>query len=162
MKVAQEILQRLGEKVRSMKRCSKCRVFKPKSEFFSDRSKPDGLRGTCKSCFSLTVKEYRKSHRKGLAAYYRRYYAGHRDAVKRSKLKWAKRNPDCVRAINRKWAKKWASQNPDLKTGRDVRIWLSQGTPFPSAFWPAALVQAVVRIRKLQRTYAKTKIHLPG
>lgn len=42
-----------------MKTCSKCKETKPMSEFYKDRSKKDGLRSWCKSCF----KRYRKSEK---------------------------------------------------------------------------------------------------
>ena len=36
-----------------MKRCSKCQIEKPLTEFYKDSSCRDGLRSSCKSCFLL-------------------------------------------------------------------------------------------------------------
>lgn len=43
------------------KRCTKCKVFKPRSEFYKKASRPDGLRGWCKACDKAGVTSWRKT-----------------------------------------------------------------------------------------------------
>lgn len=40
-----------------MKRCSKCKVEKPRSEFGKDKRRPDGLYPQCRECKSTAHKE---------------------------------------------------------------------------------------------------------
>ena len=40
-----------------MKRCSKCKVEKPRSEFGKDKRRPDGLYPQCRECKSAAHKE---------------------------------------------------------------------------------------------------------
>lgn len=44
-----------------MKRCTKCGVEKPFSEYYNDRAKKDGLHSQCKSCHSVRAKAYQNS-----------------------------------------------------------------------------------------------------
>ena len=45
-----------------MKRCSKCRQRKPRSEFSKDRSRKDGLQNRCKPCNRKIVKKWAKEN----------------------------------------------------------------------------------------------------
>jgi len=69
------------------KRCSKCKEVKPVSEFYKDRSRPDGYMYSCKACRKVRYAEYREEHREEIAAqrkeydaaYNKEYYKEHRD-----------------------------------------------------------------------------------
>jgi hypothetical protein len=43
-----------------MKKCTKCGVEKPLSEFYKDKSRPSGQRNSCKSCDKLKSHLWRK------------------------------------------------------------------------------------------------------
>jgi hypothetical protein len=46
-----------------MKRCTKCGVSKPESEFYAAKGGKDGLRGDCKSCFAARAREWYAKNR---------------------------------------------------------------------------------------------------
>lgn len=64
-----------------MKTCSKCRQEKPRSEFYKDRARPDGLYTSCKSCHYERTSTWRRENRELVREREReRYYAeGHRE-----------------------------------------------------------------------------------
>jgi hypothetical protein len=52
-----------------LKRCYKCGIEKPKSEFYKDKTTRDGLSNKCKSCSSITNREWRTKHKEHLLEY---------------------------------------------------------------------------------------------
>jgi hypothetical protein len=80
-----------------MKVCNKCRIQKEEIEFAQDKTRKDGLRHTCKTCYSLYSKSYYKlnstqilaRHRErssNIAVYNKNYTLQHRE----SRLKYFK------------------------------------------------------------------------
>jgi len=57
-----------------MKKCSKCKIEKPYSEFSKHKKKKDGYQPFCKSC----NKEYKKQYQKDNAERYKEYYKEYR------------------------------------------------------------------------------------
>ena len=45
-----------------MKHCYKCKEVKAKTEFYKDKSKPDGLEGLCKVCTNIKNKAWRQAN----------------------------------------------------------------------------------------------------
>ena len=94
-----------------MKRCSTCKVEKPLTEFYKDKTKKDGLRSQCKSC----VKSYYEANKDKLKSYYKAnkdkvksYYEANKDKVKsyyeanKDKVKdYQKANKDNINARRR-------------------------------------------------------------
>ena len=72
------------------KRCYKCGEVKPRSEFYKDRSRSDGLDPRCKSCTKAHKAAWRKANPEK-----------HREGFR----KWAKANPEKHRERKRKWRK---------------------------------------------------------
>jgi len=81
-----------------LKRCSKCKVWKPLSEFSKNKSRKDGLKYWCKQCQSKYSKgyyqknrkrelaqmyEYRKNHKKEI----NEYRKAHKDELRRQHSK---------------------------------------------------------------------------
>jgi hypothetical protein len=92
----------------SSKRCPKCGIEKPSSEFYLDKGRKHGLKVWCKSC-----------HGAGTQAAARRNPEGVRERARRRR----QRNPDRVRAVERKYhdthraerresQRKWREANP--------------------------------------------------
>jgi hypothetical protein len=44
-----------------MKKCTKCGIEKPQSEFYKDKSRPSGKRSSCKNCDKLKSHLWRKA-----------------------------------------------------------------------------------------------------
>jgi len=98
-----------------MKKCFKCDIEKPLTEFYKHKQMKDGRVNKCKSCNKSDVQENYKSnidnikeydrkramlpHRVKARSEYQKTHAG-ADAVKRSKLKYAKINPTKTKAKN--------------------------------------------------------------
>lgn len=73
-----------------LKRCSLCvQEFPATSEYFSsDKSRPDGLFGQCKTCRNKRQRERRAAHPERYTVYSRRRYLKDPAAVKRRVLEW--------------------------------------------------------------------------
>ena len=67
------------DRLAGVKRCSKCGIEQPVSEFYPAKGARDGLRGDCKTCF-----------RKRAAARYR----ANPEVVKERVRRWAQENPE--------------------------------------------------------------------
>ncbi|HUU19302.1 MAG TPA: hypothetical protein VMW72_19280 [Sedimentisphaerales bacterium] len=117
-----------------MKRCTKCKKLKSKSEFGKNRSRKDGLRVWCKKCYREYKRRYYRRDRGPVKRYFR-YEESHRtiDGVKQKRCakceKWKTEIQfgkyrygkdglgydckDCVRAYKRERYKK---EGKGLKT----------------------------------------------
>lgn len=49
-----------------MKKCTKCRINKPYSEFFKDSQKKSGIRPDCKVCNTFMATEYAKKNKQAV------------------------------------------------------------------------------------------------
>lgn len=57
-----------------MKRCYKCKLKKPESEFFKDRTHKDGLNSKCKVCQMKYFTEYRLKNKEKISKYQADWY----------------------------------------------------------------------------------------
>lgn len=98
------------------KTCPKCSEEKPRSEFFKNRSKKDGLAALCKVCQSASARVYREEHPK---------------VYRKASREWAERNPERVQANGRRYyeqnsehvrenSRRWRENHAELRT---YRIW---------------------------------------
>lgn len=82
------------------KRCSKCKQFKPISEFYRDQRRKDGHRSLCKVCHSKITKDYyqtkkgKEVNRKAESRYAKT------EKGKAKKKRYRQRNPEQVKARN--------------------------------------------------------------
>jgi len=70
-----------------MKTCSKCKRKKPRTGFYKDQNKIDGLRYQCKTCFNSYRKKYLKENTEKVkvkAASYRSYHKAEMKAYKKN------------------------------------------------------------------------------
>lgn len=127
------------ESIPPLKRCSKCGVEKPLSEFTKHKLSPGGMRGYCKACAAIgrrayyvrnaeqqreATRQYRQAHPDAIREYKREYHHRNRDTVnqdrrdqyqeqiqeRRAKARdYRQRNLDNKRALGRRWR----AQHPD-------------------------------------------------
>ena len=81
-----------------MKHCWKCDTSKPKVDFGSNKSKPDGLSTECRDCKRQQDREYA---------------ARNREAAKERANQWYATNKEYALARNKKYAKQWKQLNKD-------------------------------------------------
>ena len=62
-----------------IKKCTKCSVEKPFSEFNKDKNRKDGLYPNCKSCNSLYMRQYRQENKEKIAEAQRQYYQNNKE-----------------------------------------------------------------------------------
>lgn len=132
----------------STKTCNTCGQGFPRSEFFKDSSKPDGLRKSCKTCTNKSHRSYVDKNREFVASYKAAWWlpraeklreaarANYKKNAEHAKFvvsQWAKANREKVRAIKRKWKR----LNPEyerldaaarrLVAGRATPVWADLG-----------------------------------
>lgn len=67
-----------------MKKCPKCKLEKPLSDFYPDRRRTDGVRRECKECTKLARRIYGKTPRAHECAYIQRRNGGRFSCAKRN------------------------------------------------------------------------------
>lgn len=107
-----------------MKLCSKCKIEKPKSEFYRDKSSKDGLSYTCKSCVSERGKKWRETNRNRVQEYRKEYLLKNELAVREQILNKTKKamlfvqslKKPCVKCgENRPWVIQFHHIDPSTK-----------------------------------------------
>ena len=91
------------------KKCSRCLLNKPTSDFYKDKTKKDGFGSRCKLCAIEQAKEWRinnTSRRNHLAQEWRKK---NKDCINNRRRKWYHENESEVRSYQMAWRKK----NPD-------------------------------------------------
>lgn len=103
-----------------MKRCPKCRTEKPRSEFYRNKSKKDGLTSWCKTCAKQASRAWKAANPEKVRDYNRKWNA----ANPSYKREWNAANPEKCREYSREhyaanpekkrdYQREWAAANPD-------------------------------------------------
>lgn len=111
-----------------MKRCSKCGVEQPFSEFYKNRSRSDGLQHYCKPCKNSNSKvwhvanpEYDKAYQvansEAIEEKRKAHYELNREAILERNKKWSAANPEKKIASN----KKWSATNPEKVRAKEAK-----------------------------------------
>ena len=86
-----------------MKKCSKCGIEKPLSEFVKHKNCKDGYENTCKICVKQYKKEYRENNKDKIKEYYRdnkdnlkKYYEENKDKIKEYNKKYYEKNKEKI------------------------------------------------------------------
>ena len=82
-----------------MKKCSKCGIEKPLSEFVKHKNCKDGYENTCKICTKQYKKEYYRDNKDNLKEYYKEYRENNKDKIK----EYRENNKDKVKESNKKY-----------------------------------------------------------
>ena len=81
-----------------MKRCTKCKQLKPKSEFYKHKGTKDGLYTRCKICHIESVKRWSMKNRGYANRINRRWYERNRDIIQENRLIMKKEHPEIRKA----------------------------------------------------------------
>ena len=73
-----------------MKKCNKCKVEKPLTEFYKDKSRKDGLNTPCKSC----IKKYYAENKEERTKYRAKYYVENKEKVAKQSAKYYVENKE--------------------------------------------------------------------
>jgi len=82
----------------SEKRCPGCGVTRPSSEWYRNRTRPDGLANHCKPCMRARVAKYRAENGEKDRENARRWYKANREKAREKNRRWRKANPEKHRA----------------------------------------------------------------
>ena len=84
------------------RRCSKCKEFKPLSEFHKGKG-PLGLRTECKTCHKKDVHDWAERNREKKRATGRKYRTEHLEQENTRAKTWAAAHPERKREIAQRW-----------------------------------------------------------
>ncbi len=114
----QERENKIREKTKCFKVCSKCGKIKPVFKFPVDKRNLDGRTNICKACRSrealkyyyqnqskvlIKGKEYSDNHKKNRSIYNKRYREDHKEHLKKEAKKWYKSNKKAIKKRNLKY-----------------------------------------------------------
>ena len=88
-----------------MKKCSKCGIEKPLTEFYKDRQKKNGHRSQCKSCTKKLYAENKEEIAKNRA----KYYAKNKEKIVKRNAKYYVENKEKFA----KYSVKWYTENKE-------------------------------------------------
>ena len=84
------------------KRCSKCRTYKSRSDFYKDRARPDGLRTACKVCCNTQHSTWVDENPERVRELDMQRHERHRDRRNESRRLARAKNPEHFRAGERR------------------------------------------------------------
>lgn len=90
-----------------MKKCKKCELIKPLSDFYRQTSTKDGRKTRCKKCIDVQSNEYRMKHKTAVDEKARENYLNNQDSVRLKNKAWRDDNREHVRKKNREAQRKW-------------------------------------------------------
>lgn len=88
-----------------MKRCSKCGIEKPKSEFYRDNRSKDGFGYTCKSCNIERARKWRKSYENRVREYRKEYAVSNEAKLREQIVNRTKKTMAIVQSLKKPCAK---------------------------------------------------------
>ena len=96
------------------KRCARCGIVKPSSEFYRDNRRKDGLYSACKECHYKRTEKWRTANREVALEISRRSKQRHRDVVnaKARERYWA--NREIMLERHRRWKRENPEKNREL------------------------------------------------
>lgn len=106
-----------------MKKCSKCEVIKPHTEFYKGTSSKDGLYSYCKSCTKIRAQKYYSDNADELIAYTKSWKQNNPEKVNAQNQRWYKKNPDKAAQYQRNNRAKHPEKVSDLNhRRRDMKL----------------------------------------
>lgn len=92
------------------KSCSRCKIEKPITEFYSDKQKRDGFSCQCRSCIKIRQYQYRRLNPDKVKKIGKKSRQNNREKVAERKRIWQEAN----REKHREYSKKWREQNREV------------------------------------------------
>jgi hypothetical protein len=77
-----------------MKKCNKCKVEKPLTEFHKNKSRKDGLQLKCKICGKIYDKRYNSENKEKINLYNKKYYYNNQEYFYENVRIWDKENKE--------------------------------------------------------------------
>lgn len=98
----QKITPHRVENGTALKRCSKCKDWKPVGEYYKEKAKWDGFKSACKMCGKICMVEYYKKNKVKLAAKAREYNKKNKERVAARNREYREKNKEKLKAKMRK------------------------------------------------------------
>lgn len=92
--------------------CSTCKENKPIYSFAKDASKKDKLRCQCKTCHSLVRSQHYIDNKESILKRNKEYRQSHKDALRKSRKRYIKENPEKIAILKRDYSKRDQQRNP--------------------------------------------------
>ena len=89
-----------------MKKCTSCGEMLDEKEFANNRSTPDGLANSCRSCSAIYHKAWRDKNRDKVSRATKEYRARNKERLDESIKAWRKKNKAHISELNRAWCKR--------------------------------------------------------
>ena len=104
-----------------MKKCNKCNIEKPLSEFYKDKSTKDGLSYNCKECKN----SYRKENKDKIKEYQEQYYKENRKKLieysKKRNKEYYQNNKDKIKEYGNNYIKQRYSTDIEFRLRHNLR-----------------------------------------
>lgn len=90
------------------KKCYKCKIEKPISEYYKNKSQKDGYTGACKNCTKLDQRVYRQNNKKKIAKRNKNYRENNKETIAKQNKRYREdpKNQDKIKAYKEKYKKK--------------------------------------------------------
>lgn len=118
------------------KKCTKCEVIKPITEFYRRKNARDGLKSWCKACeIDGVISRRKKDHNKFLE-YCKNWHKDNKEQSLEVSRRWKKENKDRANELSRNWyndnkkkcldyARLWREENLEMAREK-VRKWFKE------------------------------------
>ncbi len=97
-----------------MKICSKCQEDKPKTEFYKDKARRDGLRPSCKTCGKIQHQQHYLNNKEKIKAQTKEYYATNMNIERIKRKDYYYNNKPSYLAATARYKAKKLHQSPDV------------------------------------------------
>ena len=96
-----------------MKHCGGCGCIKPRSAFYRNRARKDGLQTQCKTCMDVRNTRYAEAHPGRIKAAAAKHYQANKEEVCAKAVEWRAQNLEKAKEVQRKSAARIREQRPE-------------------------------------------------
>ena len=127
----------------TMKTCTKCKVEKPKTEFYKHKGAKDGLTYRCKSCACRNAREWQLANIEKARENQAKWYLANAEKHKERARNWRLKNPE----RSKENGVKWVSANREKRNSASSRY----RKRFPEKIIAHRLLNNSIKSGKLKR-----------
>lgn len=109
-----------------MKKCTRCHILQPFTNFSKASREKDGFQDRCKACNKIVSAEYRAAHKEKERLRHAKYHAENKEKINARISQWQKENRDKCNKKSRRFyelnrekelkrMKRWAEANPEWR-----------------------------------------------